>query len=186
MSSLRNFCMITKDALDVRVCDELIEVFKANPDYHERYDNNGTPNFTQLNLTKHKELIPEIQAYLSWQAWGLLQTYKESVSETKYWPGQYMFEEFRIKHYKGDGHDQFDMHVDAISASTAKRFFAFFWYLNDVEEGGETVFPTLDLVVKPTKSTSFMFPPLWLYPHRGNPVTKGEKYLLSSYLHYME
>jgi hypothetical protein len=36
-------------------------------------------------------------------------------------------------------------HFERMSAFTQHRYFAFMSYLNDVEEGGETVFPYFDL-----------------------------------------
>lgn len=186
MRNLRDFCKVVDNALDVRVCDHIIEYYNNNIQYHERFDNNKKPNFTQLNLTSHQNFAPEIHDYLVQMSLYQLDQYKKEIPETEYWPEKVVFEEFRIKHYDGNSYDQFDMHVDSISLTTAKRYFAFFWYLNDVEEGGETEFPQLDLIVKPQKGRMFMFPPLWQYPHKGNPVVKGEKFLLSSYLHYGE
>jgi hypothetical protein len=56
------------------------------------------------------------------------------------------------------------------------------WYLNDVESGGNTVFG--DVIITPKKGTLVMFPPLWMYPHRGEPPLSGPKYIMSAYLHY--
>jgi hypothetical protein len=56
------------------------------------------------------------------------------------------------------------------------------WYLNDVEEGGETVFE--GFIIKPKIGSMLVFPPLWLFPHRGNPPISNTKYILSTYLHY--
>lgn len=187
MKLLSDFCFSKDNSLDHRVCDELISTFNSNPELYERYDNDGRPNFTQLNLTKHQKIHPIIHDYIMGESFKLLDEYRNRLpDETAFWPKTFAFEEFRIKHYKEGGHDQFDMHVDSISISTAKRFLVFFWYLNDVEDGGNTDFPFLGLSFKPKKGSIFMFPPMWLFPHKGCPVIKGEKYLLSSYLHYME
>lgn len=184
-NQLSDFCITEDNALDVRVCDELIEIFRNNTHLHERYDNAARPNFTQLNYTKHFR-IGVVHDYLVYAGMQVVKKYRDVVPETFYWPKQFSFEEFRIKHYTSNGIDQFDMHVDSISNETAKRFLVFFWYLNDVEEGGTTEFPQLQMVVKPVKARCFMFPPMWLFPHKGSLVTKGEKFLLSSYLHYSE
>jgi hypothetical protein len=66
---------------------------------------------------------------------------------------------------------------------TSRRFISFFWYLNDVAEGGETEF--VDLTIKPEAGKLVIFPPLWMFPHKGNPPISNEKYLLSTYLHYL-
>jgi hypothetical protein len=94
----------------------------------------------------------------------------------------YAYEEFRIKKYNNDGQDAFDVHVDVMDHASAKRFLSFFWYLNDVEEGGETVF--WNYKIQPKAGTLVVFPPMWMFPHAGNEPTSGPKYLLSTYLHY--
>ena len=76
----------------------------------------------------------------------------------------------------------FDTHVDVMDYNSARRFLSFFWYLNDVEIGGETRFYNLEIT--PKKGTLVVFPPLWMFPHKGEPPLSGEKYLLSTYLHY--
>ena len=60
------------------------------------------------------------------------------------------------------------------------------WYLNDVTDGGATEFTELDFEAQPKKGDLLMFPPIWMFPHRGHLLNSGKKYLLSSYLHYPE
>ena len=99
-------------------------------------------------------------------------------------PLSHAFEEFRIKRYNVGGKDRFDTHVDVTDYPSARRFLSFFWYLNDVEEGGETEFLNLDLKVTPKAGRLVMFPPMWMYPHKGHPPVSNNKYLLSTYLHF--
>ena len=56
-------------------------------------------------------------------------------------PAKYVFEEFRIKRYDNNGHDQFKDHVDVGDYNSARRFLVCFYISNDVEVGGETNFP---------------------------------------------
>ena len=62
------------------------------------------------------------------------------------------------------------------------RILTFFLYLSDVEEGGETAFPLLDLAVKPQKGKAVLWPsvhddnlmlPEQLSLHEARPVIKG-------------
>ena len=182
--NLQSFCRVKHNSLSSEMCDEIMQTFNHNKDLHERYDSNKRPNFTQFNFTKNRSCNVELHDAIAQEALQAIAEYKYDIKETSYWPQKYAFEQFRIKHYRNDGNDQFDTHVDASTHETSKRFFAFFWYLNDVEEGGETEFTNFTLKIKPKKGTLFMFPPLWMYPHRGNPPISNDKYLLSSYLHY--
>jgi len=183
---LSNYVKVYDDALDARACDDLIKLYYEHEEGHHRLDNNGWPNFTQLNFTKNKHLNLDLHNYIIGTAQEAIKAYKNIVPETAYWPEIYGWEEMRIKSYNNDGYDQFDTHVDAITLDSMNRFFAFFWYLNDVSSGGETQFPELDMAIKPKKGRLVMFPPLWMFPHKGNPTITDRKYLLSSYLRFTE
>jgi hypothetical protein len=61
-----------------------------------------------------------------------------------------------------------------------------FTYLNDVEEGGETEFESeFGFTVKPKQGRMVVFPPMWMFPHRGKQPISNSKYILSTYLHYV-
>lgn len=89
-------------------------------------------------------------------------------------------------------HDYFDP-ADRGSAALTKaggqRVATFVIYLNDVEAGGETVFPELELSVKPHRGSAVYFEyhnqKQQLDPrcmHGGAPVTKGEKWIVTKWL----
>ena len=59
-----------------------------------------------------------------------------------------------------------------------------FFYLNTVEEGGETSFPNLEMKIKPKQGSVLCFPPLWMYPHLGEQPISNDKYIIGTYLHY--
>lgn len=87
-------------------------------------------------------------------------------------------------------YDYFDPALPGSAIHTAKggnRVATVLFYLNDVEEGGETVFPDLGLEVQPVKGMALYF----AYPspvadsltlHGGAPVTRGEKYVVTKWL----
>jgi prolyl 4-hydroxylase len=172
---------IHENALEDSICDELISFFEEKSEFHERLDQNGRPNFTQFNLTQNKTKKEKIHNNLIKNVFSYRDKYYNFVCSDVF-PTEHAFEEFRIKKYNPGGEDRFDTHVDVKNYSSARRFLSFMWYLNDVTEGGETVFE--DLIIKPKKGTLLIFPPLWMFPHRGNIPINGPKYLLSTYLHY--
>ena len=72
------------------------------------------------------------------------------------------------------------------------RILTFFLYLSDVEEGGETAFPSLGLSVQPKKGKALLWPstldsdPSRQEPttiHEARPVIKGVKYAANSWIH---
>jgi hypothetical protein len=99
------------------------------------------------------------------------------------WPDKYGYETIRMKRYLANDYDRFDYHVDVKDYATARRFLAFFIYLNDVEEGGETEF--LFGRVKPKMGRLVMFPPMWPWFHAGQKPVSGTKYFIQSYCHYV-
>jgi len=182
---LSKYIAVFENAIDKSACDDIIKLFDTYKDKQNRVENNQSPNFTQFNITQNKDLHPELHQYLVKSAQAAISTYKDMVSDSKFWPFEYGFEQFRIKMYN-KGKDQFREHVDSITLESNKRFLAFFWYLNDVSEGGETEFTNLGIKVKPSKGKLVMFPPYWLYPHIGHIPLSNDKYLLSSYLHIVK
>jgi len=172
---------IYESVLTNEVCKKLIFYFENNPDKQEYIDNQGTPTFTQLNLTRNRGDIESIHNTLIQTVFEYRNKYYELFGKNLF-PPFHAFEEFRIKRYNVGGKERFDTHVDVNDHPSARRFLSFFWYLNDVEEGGETVFK--DLEIKPSEGKLVIFPPLWMYPHKGNPPVSGSKYILSTYLHY--
>ena len=100
-------------------------------------------------------------------------------------PPRNTIEQIRLKHYAANGIDRFDNHVDIGDHDSARRFLVLFFYLNDVEEGGETTFTHLDYSVKPKQGSCLLFPPTWMYPHAGEKPVSNDKYIVGTYLHYV-
>jgi hypothetical protein len=64
--------------------------------------------------------------------------------------------------------------------SYSPRILTFIWYLNTVEEGGETEFITGEKI-KPEQGKLLMFPATWSMGHRGLPPISGEKYICTGW-----
>lgn len=184
MVNLDDLVVVHENALDDHVCDLLISLYEQVPNLHERLLKGGKPTFTQFNLTEHREIseeVNEIHNHIIMKTLEYKNKYYEMVDE-RCFPPENAFEQYRIKKYDNNGIDKFDTHVDVMDHASARRFLSFFWYLNDVETGGETRFNTFSIT--PKKGTLVVFPPLWMYPHKGECPISGPKYLLSTYLHY--
>lgn len=76
--------------------------------------------------------------------------------------------------------------------SCGPRILTFFLYLSDVEEGGETGFPNLNINVKPRKGSALLWPSVLdsnLFEqdvrthHEAKEVRKGLKYAANSWIH---
>ena len=73
-------------------------------------------------------------------------------------------------------------HYESFNRGTCNRVLAFIFYLNDVEEGGETEFLYYPKRVKPQTGRLLVFPCGFPHTHRGNPPLSGDKYILTGWL----
>lgn len=101
-------------------------------------------------------------------------------------------EPLNILHYRpGEGYaphsDAFDLHARGAEVEAARggqRLFTSIIYLNDVADGGATVFPELDLRIDPQRGRLLLFANCWagerdlcaLSVHAAAPVASGEKW----------
>ena len=81
---------------------------------------------------------------------------------------------------------------EEVELACGPRILTFFLYLSDVEEGGETNFPLLNIAVKPKKGRALLWPSvLDAQPdrqdsrtmHEAKPVIKGRKFAANSWIH---
>jgi predicted 2-oxoglutarate/Fe(II)-dependent dioxygenase YbiX len=97
----------------------------------------------------------------------------------------------QVLHYGVGGH--YIPHVDAETLykdeigldmweKTLDRDLSVVYFLNDDFEGGELVFPALDLVIKPEAGKLVCFPSDHHYIHGVNPVTSGHRYTIVTWM----
>ena len=72
-------------------------------------------------------------------------------------------------------------HCENADLCTSSRVMAYTLYLNSVEEGGETEFLYQGVKIKPEPGKLAFFPAYYTHPHRGNPIYKGIKYIVSGW-----
>ena len=201
MKQLKDYVRIYDDAIDTSLAKLLINVFENNPDSHQRFENDRRPQFTQMNLTQlytqNKGQYEQLHNDLQSTFLKFITTYRTETNTTWQFQDKVALEEFRIKRYDPwikreepcatcgpESPDQFKEHVDVQDYNSARRYLAFFLYLNE-PQGGETVFTRWHQHIKPKCGRLLMFPPTWQYPHEGRPCRVKSKYILGSYLHYL-
>jgi len=176
--TLADHVLVVPNALSPERCRALIDRFEASPDREACQIQSGY-SFSQINVT---QLWPEESAALTQIFLSCFNHYQAAV-DARFWPPRFCFEQLRLKRYLPDGRDRFPLHVDVMTHVAARRFMTAFIYLN-APAGGETVFPALDLCVAPETGKLIAFPPLWLFPHAGQPPKSVPKYILHTYLCY--
>lgn len=188
---LSDLIKVYDEVIDVERCESIIKMFDSHPDYHERIERETKPDFTQMNITsftrdsdEHSSRDRDNHQFLVSVFTNYAALYCSDLMITDEHPPQYALEELRVKKYNV-GTDQFSEHVDVGNHNSARRYLAFFLYLNDIETGGETRFPYLNLSVQPKSGRLIVFPPMWMFPHAGLPTTETPKYIVGSYCHYL-
>jgi prolyl 4-hydroxylase len=98
-------------------------------------------------------------------------------------------EPLQILHYNVG--DQYQSHFDYFTSANVvnNRISTMVMYLNDVEEGGETHFPSLRFSVMPKKGSAVYFEYFYndnrineLTLHAGQPVAVGEKWVATQWM----
>lgn len=187
---LTDYIKIYDNVIPQETCEQLIKQFSEYTQYHERFDYDGRPNFTQLNITEvadkdQQSPLYALHDFLVQASHKMGVAYMTELGLGHFWPDQNALEQYRMKWYKAGSEDRFDTHVDVGNHDSAKRFLTMFFYLNDVDEGGETYFDTIDFTVKAKAGRLLVFPPLWTYPHSGKPPISDDKFIIGTYLHYV-
>lgn len=166
-------------------CKALIDMFESSVDDQITRNIGEYIKFTEINFNKHRHWDNIVENLLT-----IFNTYHKKYTknfgiDSLQFPEEYGFEEFRMKRYLPNDHDEFKLHVDVNDSESANRYLSYLLYLNDVEEGGETTFGRNDeFVIKPKAGQLLMFPPLWTHIHSGKKPISGPKYILTTYNTY--
>lgn len=185
---------IDENNLEVEFCNEIIEKFDTDIRKEKgRIFNNkinlNVKNTSDLNITR----LPDWNYIDNKLFYVLLENIKkyETVLEKHnvVLPESLVSQGFQIQKYnKGVG--EYKWHTDDLttnlelpdeSIKQMTRFITYIWYLNDVEDGGETKF--LDGMVKPKKGQFLFFPATWDQIHRGGIPISDNKYIITGWLY---
>ena len=136
---------ILTDKIDEGVCKNLINIFECNSKFHfegqvsgsgGEYDHVDISQKKSTDLELSNFTFPVIQEY-----YNLLQKilvgYLQSYPEVNTLP-TFTATTARIQKYDKDGHFN-SWHHERGAGNTQKRCLVYMTYLNDVEEGGETI-----------------------------------------------
>jgi len=197
-----DFVYLNKTSLTKELCNEIIELFEDEEYSHYLGVTGGgfNPNVKRTidfslknffendkNVLKHinkwekiiffleNELSRNIKKYLK----GLNSKYDTLFFDKK----KFETNGFLLhKYYKNDG--KFDYHNDSYFQNGKHRVIVYLWYLNDVNEGGETeIFD--NVFVKPEIGKLLFFPALWYYKHKGHIPISNNKYVVTGWF-YLE
>ncbi|MBW7452568.1 2OG-Fe(II) oxygenase [Paenibacillus sepulcri] len=169
--------VVLGNVLSNEECDELI---KHSREQLQRSKIGGDHVVNQIRTSsgvfcEENETITRIEKRFS-QIMNIPIEHGDGLQVLLYTPG----EEYR-PHY--------DFFAETSRASANNRISTLVMYLNDVEEGGETAFPLLNISVIPNKGMAVYFEYFYsshelndLTLHAGTPVIKGEKWVATMWM----
>ncbi|WHZ20409.1 MAG: hypothetical protein OJF55_002558 [Rhodanobacteraceae bacterium] len=183
-ADLRQFVRWYDDALTPAFCEQMIASFRQAGAHHVKREHGWRAGleasaWTELDITPLADTA--LKGFFFHQIDEYLKRYNADVRLDIPIPATTLLAPLRIKRYLPDAQEGFQLHFDSIG-EVANRYLVYLWYLNDVEEGGETEFSSLGIKVRPRAGRLLMFPPYWMFQHTGRSPTSGEKYILSTYL----
>ncbi|WP_293936124.1 2OG-Fe(II) oxygenase [Iodobacter sp.] len=180
---------VLDDILSLEECDELVRLSKSklkrstivDPQTGAEEVIDDRSSFGTFFNANESELITRLD---------------RRIAEAMHWPLE-NGEGLQILNYKMGG--EYKPHFDYFPVGDpgsqvhlkngGQRVSTMVIYLNDVEEGGETIFPELGMAISPKKGSAVYFEycnshsqtdPLTL--HGGNPVLKGEKWIATKWM----
>lgn len=173
-----------------RVCEDLIALFEARSAEHfsgrsAKGLDTAVKNSTDLSILPAKLNAPgfePVKAYLrhleacaadyarAWPQFASMFSHVDVVP-------------FNIQRYLPGGHFQ-RVHAERMSFAYIHRVMAWMTYLNDVGDGGETVFDHYGIAVKPMRGQTLIWPAEWTHAHHGAVVKSGRKYIITGWMHF--
>ena len=75
-------------------------------------------------------------------------------------------------------------HQESADIGSCSRVVNYMLYLNTIDDGGETEFLYQGVKLKPKQGSLVFFPTGFTHPHRGNPIYKNSKYIITGWYTY--
>ena len=185
---LTDLIRVYDEALDPDLCARIIELMEADPEQQFQratqrtwveylITRNPNPQWREIERALIENMVRHLAEYATLPTAGMLA--RKSARA---------FEHLKVKKYQADVGEphHFPLHVDVFDHRSAMRTVAFLWYLNTVDEGGDTVFPVLETRIAPRAGRLVIMPPYWMYEHVGEAPISGDKYILTSYVNWRD
>ena len=184
IDSLRSYVQWFDAALPPAFCEQMISGFHQMPQFQQangkgfRAGLEGSA-WTELNLAPHAD--DAFKGFFYAQIDRYLAEYNKRLALSIPVPPRPDLEDLRIKRYRAGSDERFEPHFDSLD-DKSRRYMVFLWYLNDVQEGGETEFCDLGIKVQARTGRLLMFPPFWMFQHAGLAPVSNDKYIVSTYM----
>ena len=133
-----------------------------------------------FNFNPHNRDYIELQRRIT-ETMGIPEEYSEPLQGVKYEVGEYFKEHT-------DFFDRRSPNFEVFAQGENQRTWTFMVYLNDVEEGGHTLFPQIKLQFKPVAGSALIWNNLWpdgkenyWTSHEALPPVSGQKFIATQW-----
>ena len=183
---MKNFISLYKNVVSHENCKRIIDWFEENPQHHykgvfgDSEFNQKKKKSTDLSLSSQFLKAPFLQP-LDISLTACLDHYVEEYDFLKNVPLWGMEEYFIIKrYYPNEGY--YIKHCENTGLPRSeRRMLVWMLYLNDVDDGGETSFPTQELEFQAKCGDMLIWPAYWTHPHHGIVSPTQTKYIASGW-----
>ena len=197
------YIYINENSLSRELCKDIINLFEVEEERYLGTTRNGVDkdikDTTDYVINSEDKKWSKIHSFLKTELNNKLKSYLKKLNENdcinnteqlsskveyNYFSGLTLFFNiFMIQKYnKNCGRYIYhnDSHIDFSNKSN--RVITYLWYLNDVNEGGQTVIED-NIKITPTAGKLLLFPACWSYPHCGKIPISDNKYILTGWIY---
>ena len=204
--NIETYFYVNQNSLSKEICNDIIQYFEAESSKYEGVTGGGLDkkikdtldfqipvknknnplHWVRVRDLLERELNNNIKNYV--KKINDFMTIDEENSQRKYRVfGNFVsFETLQIQRYnKSKGMYIYHQDFSCDWKEKKYRVITFLWYLNTVEEGGETEFWGTHKI-KPEAGKLLFFPATWTYPHRGKMPISDNKYIITGWIYLHE
>jgi hypothetical protein len=198
--TIDDFIGIFPNAVSAQTCEKIIEHFeyinnlghsasRRSAENTRFVDKDNKTYFLKNGRKNEDSVISDLDLYFTeefknafWRCFDLYQQ-KYGVIESV---GKLGFTgKFKLqKNEPGEGYHVW--HCEQGDISSSSRFMLVILYLNTVGEGGETEFLYQHKRVSAEQGKMIIVPGAFTHTHRGNPPLSGDKYIMNTWVQFLE
>jgi hypothetical protein len=181
------------NSISKELCADIIELFEKEDDKYEGITMSGLnktiKDTIDFIIPKNSEKWNKISSFLSDELTRNVSTYLKKLYDnintnlSFFKDKETTIQHFQIQRYTANvGKYIYHNDADIDIQENKYRIITFLWYLNTVNEGGETEFNG-DFLVKPEVGKLILFPATWTFPHCGRIPISNDKYILTGWIY---
>jgi hypothetical protein len=201
-TSIDHFVYINGNSLSIGLCEDIINLYEDEKKKYPGYIASGidknikeTTDFLissgdyntwgEIDVCLKTEVYKNLEHYLMMmnKEYQNVNVNQKTSADFKFLNHRKLsFDVFQIQRYdKGVG--RYVYHDDENFEKGKHRILTYLFYLNNVEEGGETSICNSKFLIKPEAGKLVIFPASWCFPHAGHIPKSGMKYIVTGWIY---